>query len=58
MNVPQAFDKCHRSDPCLNWMKMKPGWFLCEKVCQTQPAYVFLEEKVKKLMAVGNLLFM
>jgi hypothetical protein len=38
MNVPQAFDKCHRSDPCLNWMKMKPGSFLCKKVCQTELA--------------------
>jgi hypothetical protein len=34
MNVPKAFDKCHRSDPCLNWMEMKPGWFLCKKVFQ------------------------
>jgi hypothetical protein len=31
MNVPQAFDKCHRSDPCLNWMKMKAGWFFMKK---------------------------
>ncbi len=38
MNVPQAFDKCHRSDPCLNWMKMKHGWLLCKKLCQTQSA--------------------
>jgi hypothetical protein len=38
MNVLQAFDKCHRSDRCLNWMKMKPGWFFCKKVCQTQLA--------------------
>jgi hypothetical protein len=34
MNVPKAFDKCHTSDACLNWMEMKPGWFLCKMFFQ------------------------
>jgi hypothetical protein len=53
MNVPQAFDKCHRSDPCLNWMKMKAGWFFMKKSLSNTVGLGLFRRKGKEIDGHG-----